>query len=553
MGAGGKRPTKSNHMEHQPFQTIKIEDLVPSGTNPRKTFDEAKLAELAESIRTHGVLQPLLVRPRRVFHSDMAKALKMEDENVRGFEIVAGERRYRAAIQAGLIELPCVFRDLDDRAALECQVIENLQRDDLDPVEEAEGYEVLMRQHGYTIEQLQEKLGKSRSYVYGRLKLTALPAIAREALRAGTINASVALLIARVPNPKDREKATKEIIGGENEWDQTMSFREAKNHIEDEYMVRLKDCGFATTDELLDSKAGSCDDCPKRTGNMQKDFPDITSTDVCTDPLCFKRKQGLEWERVKAQAAARGKKTLEGNAADNAGYYSSGYVRLTDCNYADPKTRTWQALLGKECPEVTVARRTDGSITRLVSREDAEQVLAGKYQWAKDEPSSSNGEWAQKQKAREASEKFHKAVYQRALPQVLEGAKNLQPTDSLWRMIAGMLIERIGSDGARRLLKRREIQKSKEDNGDYCHQTTLLKKYSASLSTGELLVLIIEMIATWGDGWSWYPEPGEYQENFLQACGITGVDLSAIEREVKAEQKAKAEKKAGKGKGEVAA
>ncbi len=547
--AGRAIPAKGNHMEHQPFQTIPIEDLVPSGTNPRTTFDEAYITELAESIKTHGILQPILVRPRRVIHSEMAKALRMEDEAFKGYEIVAGECRYRASVQAGLTEMPCLVRDLDDKQAAEAQFLENLKRRDLDPIEEAEGYSILMKEHGYTIDDLVEKLGKSRSYVYGRIKLTALPVIAREALRAGKINASVALLIARIPDAKRQKKAAEEVIKGNwNTGNEPMSFRQAKAHVERDYMVRLKDCSFPIDNPTVCPEAGSCQDCPRRSGNMAKDYPDITSTDVCTDPACYKRKQDAWWERVKAEAVEAGHAVAEGKKAEEF-RYSSDYVNLDGGCWKDPKGRPWQKLLGQECPPVTLVRwEHDGRIERRVSRDEAEKALVGKYDWAKAERSSVDDKWAREQKAREASEKFHKVVYARALPQVLEGAKTVQPTDSLWRMIAGMLIERIGSDGGGHLLKRRGIEKSKADNGDYCHQTTLLKDYSARLSTAELLVLIIEMIATWGGGWSWYPEPGQYQDNFLQACGITGVDLALIEREVKAEEKAKADKKAAKAK-----
>lgn len=127
--------------------TLKIGEIEPNRNQPRHDFDENALAELADSIREHGVLQPLLVRP------------------LPGgtYQIVAGERRWRASRMAGLTELPVIIRDLDDVATMEVALIENLQRSDLNPMEEAMGYQELMQQHGYTQEQVAKRVGKSRS------------------------------------------------------------------------------------------------------------------------------------------------------------------------------------------------------------------------------------------------------------------------------------------------------------------------------------------------------------------------------------------------------
>lgn len=144
--------------------SLALEAIVASKTNPRKHFDAAALKELAESIAKHGVLQAILVRPNGADGK---------------FELVAGERRWRAAKLAQLDRIPVTVRELSDTEALELQVVENLQRTDLHPLEEAEGYESLMKcQHAdgrtYTADEIAAKVGKSRSYVYSRLKYTAL-------------------------------------------------------------------------------------------------------------------------------------------------------------------------------------------------------------------------------------------------------------------------------------------------------------------------------------------------------------------------------------------
>lgn len=163
--------------------------LRPSPNNPRKHFAEESLKELAESIRVHGVLQPLLVR------------LKGD-----AYEIVAGERRYRAAKLAGLASVPVTVREIDDRTAAELAVLENVQRSDLTPLEEADGYELLHRRHRYTVEEIAAKIGKSPAYVYARLKLNALTKEARAALEANRITAEHAILLARL-KPSDQARA----------------------------------------------------------------------------------------------------------------------------------------------------------------------------------------------------------------------------------------------------------------------------------------------------------------------------------------------------------
>jgi len=156
----------------------------PNPEQPRRRFDEAALAELAASIRKQGLLQPLLVRPRG-----------------EGYELVAGERRYRAAQLAGLQEVPVVVRDLDDREALELALVENLQREDLNPIEEALGYQRLLEM-GHSQAQIAEAVGKARSTVTNSLRLLQLDEESREALAAGRISAGHARALLMFPESR---------------------------------------------------------------------------------------------------------------------------------------------------------------------------------------------------------------------------------------------------------------------------------------------------------------------------------------------------------------
>lgn len=154
-----------------------IEDVHPNRAQPRTRFDEAALEELAASIRAVGVLEPILVRKRPATKDGAA-----------GFEIIAGERRWRAAQRAGLREVPIVVRELSTEAAFEAAIIENVQREDLNPVEAARAYQRLIEEHGYTQDTIAERVGKDRSSVANSLRLLKLPAPVLEHVENGELS-----------------------------------------------------------------------------------------------------------------------------------------------------------------------------------------------------------------------------------------------------------------------------------------------------------------------------------------------------------------------------
>ena len=164
---------------------VPIDLVIRNPRNPRKHFAEEDLQDLAASIRQHGIVQPVVVRP-------------VEDGR---FEIIAGERRWRAAQLAGLNEIPVLVREVDDRTALELAIVENVQRADLNPVEEALGYEQLIAEHGYTQNDLGEIIGKSRSHVANSLRLLKLPDLVRDMLFAGTLSAGHARALIPTSDP----------------------------------------------------------------------------------------------------------------------------------------------------------------------------------------------------------------------------------------------------------------------------------------------------------------------------------------------------------------
>lgn len=183
------------------LEIISIASLQESKINPRTHFDDTSLKELASSMRVQGILEPLIVRP--------LGERKDGEKPLGGYEVIIGARRFRVAKLAKLTDIPAIVRELTDTEAMELQIIENLQREDLQPLDEARGYRGLIDQAGYDVAKVADRIGKSQSYVYQRLKLADLTEPAQKALTEGKISAGHAILIARL-QPETQTKALQE-------------------------------------------------------------------------------------------------------------------------------------------------------------------------------------------------------------------------------------------------------------------------------------------------------------------------------------------------------
>jgi ParB family transcriptional regulator, chromosome partitioning protein len=270
----------------QDFKLLALDLVVESKTNPRRTFDPKAMEDLTASVKEMGVIVPILVRP------------------IGGkFEVVAGARRYRASKRAGRDEIPAIIRELSDDQALEAQVIENLQREDVHPLEEAEGYQALLERKRHTVESLAAQVGKSESYIWQRLKLIELIGTAKQAFLTDQITAGHAILIARL-TPDDQKEALAHCIqkvdvaeGDRDDWghkpkieSSLIPVRALARWIDDDIHRDLGRMPWDLKDEQLVPKAGSCAACPKRTGNTPALFPDVQKDSTCTDRDCFKEK-----------------------------------------------------------------------------------------------------------------------------------------------------------------------------------------------------------------------------------------------------------------------
>ena len=362
-------PTTAAALAKPTLQLLAVSTLVPSSTHVqelrRARFDKKALEELAKNVAEVGILQHPLVRP-------------LEGGK---HEIVAGERRWLAAKQAGLKEIYVNVRELTDDQALEAQLSENLQREDLHELEEAEGYEELMKLKRITAEQVADMVGKSRSYVYARTKLLALCPEIRKAFYAGELDASTALLIARIPSAELQKRATKD-LNEHRGYGEISNFREASEFIRDHFMLRLKEAPFDTNDEKLVPAAGSCAKCPKRTGNQRDLFGDVKDGDLCTDAKCFEGKQQAHFTVEVKALEAKGKKVIYGEAAKkllpnwrgNSSFYvpSGAYVSLDEYDYG-LNAKVGQAL-GKDFEPTLIQHPGTGKLHQAASKHAVEKA-----------------------------------------------------------------------------------------------------------------------------------------------------------------------------------
>lgn len=363
------------------FATIALSAIAPSLTNPRKHFNAAKLTELAANIKASGVHQPVLLRP-------LPAARVPDTERGVEYELVFGERRYRASLEAELATIPAMIRALTDAQVLEIQIIENLQRDDLSELEEAEGYEQLMAHSTLNADEVGSKIGKSRSYVYARLKLLDLSLDCKQALREGRIDSSRALLIARIPDGKLQLKALKFATDAVGYPAEPPSVRRLQKWLKENVMLKLDEAVFKITDARLVEAAGSCSACPKRTGAEPDLFADVKGANICTDPPCFHSKEEAHRAAIMKTAEAKGMRIVEGaEAKEMLGQMwrgvPAGYVDLhekrEELSAEGERVISIAQALGKDAPApiLFIHPRTQ-AVMELVPSDETQAVLLAK-------------------------------------------------------------------------------------------------------------------------------------------------------------------------------
>ncbi|MGD9757025.1 MAG: ParB/RepB/Spo0J family partition protein [Comamonas sp.] len=375
-------PGAGERMAHIPVLSI-----ARSLTNPRKHFAPEKLSELADSIKASGVHQPILVRPLPVERiSDEMAWARAEKRQPAEYELVCGERRWRASQIAAVAEIPAMIRPMTDAQALEAQVIENLQREDVTALEEAEGYQVLMDNNGMNADQVAEKIGKSRGYIYARLKILDLCPEGREAMRQGELDYSCALPIARIATFDLQREALEWALETDYRNDKR-SARDVQFHVKNNYMLDLRKAPFSRKDADLCPSAGACTSCPHRTGADQDE--DSKSADVCTNPPCYRNKEQAHADQLRKQAQERGCEVLGEREAKQliGNYYSDftavpGYKRLDSRHDCPIEGKTLRKAIGAKVMEQSGIKPTmitnpnnPKELIPCVTPEQAQQLL----------------------------------------------------------------------------------------------------------------------------------------------------------------------------------
>ncbi len=503
---------------------IPLHEIALSSAEPQRQrrlrFNGEQLAELAASIRDHGVLQPIIVRSLR-------PGVGTPGGEPARYELVAGERRYHAAKAAELETIPAVVRELTDEQVLEVQLIENLQRADLHPMEEAEGYSQLMKVHGHAIEELHARVGKSRSYVYGRLKLLSLSQKCRAAFYADKISASVALLLARIPNEKLQDEAL-QAVTGEDTHHLGLTLAEARQLIHEHYMLRLKHAPFPIEDETL--PGGPCSKCPKRTGNQPELFDDVSDADMCTDPPCYEAKTREQGKRELAAAKVAGRAVMSAAEAKrvfkHGGPWINGYVEAGGSEYIGGKSVKYKKLV--PASELILAPHPDtGAVVELIKRDVIERAV----QKARREEARTASEERQDDgtRARQRKAKIEKAFRLQLYEELRPLLKDRGP---YFIEIAEAMFDRLEHDAIKLLCKVRgfEPPKIKHSWGREELNYRALGDTLKTLSDGELELFVCDcifvrelMVSTWSDA-----KP----EKLLALAQELGVDAAAIRRNV---------------------
>lgn len=239
-GLGALIDTENILSENSGIVELKITDIEPNKDQPRKKFNHEKLQALAESISRHGVVQPIIVK-----------------KNDNGYTIIAGERRWRAAKIAGLKTIPCIIKDLSSRETMEIALIENLQREDLNPIEEAEAYQKLIEEHGLTQESISKLVGKSRAAIANSVRLLTLPEKIKDMLINDQLTPGHARALITVEDPEKQIKIAEEIIA------RNLSVRETEKLVNDQKNKKnqkkrvIKDAIIIDLEEKLKSILGT--------------------------------------------------------------------------------------------------------------------------------------------------------------------------------------------------------------------------------------------------------------------------------------------------------
>ena len=542
------------------YKSVAPHVLTPSPTNPRKHFDQAKLRELADSIRSHGVLQPILVRPNPGV-GKLAGTL---------YEIVAGERRWRGATMADVAAVPICIRPLTDLQVDEIQLIENGQREDVHPLEEASGFQRLIDIHGYTAADIAAKLGCGETYVHKRLRLAKLIDAARKAFLAGELKLEHVTLIAPL-EPQQQKEALE--LAYESDYDResgkhfkcVVASALLKARIQSRILMSLDAAPWKRDDETLLKKAGACSSCTKRTGANPHLFADMQPDkgavkDQCLDRECFEAKRRAFIDVACLTAKKENGVELVRVATDWCDHATAKKLGVQATQFSYEKVSQKKKCEGME--KAIVVHGTDTGQVITICRDSKCKTH---------HPHGRSSCGSQRSPQELAAERKRKldakidALYRQELWartwEFMRTDGELDPPSV--QLVAYYLIERIGHDGRGPLVKVLDLKPdkaAKKANGSFGYEDTnskMLRKYFNGLDNAAQTMFIVALAAA--------PALGSMHGSALKSLETLAADLglapASVKKEVaapilekakkaaeNAKKKAKAEAKAGSAK-----
>jgi len=398
------------------FKNVVLEAIEPSPCNPRRHRNKMEDAELMGSISTHGILTPLLVRPI----ADSGK-----------YQIAAGHRRYEAAKKLSLAAVPVQIWEMDDKEYMEILHVENLQREDVHPLDEAVGYKELLEQGGYDVATLSARLGKSQTHVYQILKLNDLIKEGQKLFLENRIGFGHAVILARLDKKQQKDILANHLFSYQNE---PIPVRQLSEYVRHYLYLDLGNVPWLLDDADLLKEVGACSSCPRRTGSNPSLFTDMQNN-ICTDRGCFEKKmQAYMDKQIESRPGLLRFSDYPANHRKDASVLTGATCRRIwgkedTCDSADEaicidgteRGKTIFVCRNKECPKHTF--HPDPAGNAGTSDADARR-----------------------------KHRIEKTFRQRLFSEIRDNVKSL-PGDQVTRIVARAMWRRVGSDSKRALLK----------------------------------------------------------------------------------------------------
>lgn len=489
---------------------IPVADIVESPLNPRKTFDDAKIAELAESMKAQGQLQPIVVRPMR------------NEAGLDGrYELAIGTRRTRAAKLAGITHLLAIVRDLSDAEMRVIGCAENKEREELNAVEEADAYLALCREEGWSEDRIADAVGKPVARVRRRLRLASLCDEGRDLVTRGILLPGAATVVARLEHQEDQAWVLSQVVPALEEGEEIRA-QDVEHYIA-RRMRRLSSAPFKIVDASL-TDAGACTKCPKSTAAQAALFDEGPVDDaMCTDGDCWSEKVAAHSEQIVGNARGLGLKVLSKEESKSlfpsSTYPANGYVALdAPCYYGHrpgSEPPTWKDVLGAKAPKPIIAYDTEGLAREVVKEADARK--AGGFD-RKQEPEADldvdeEAAPAPTQREQAAEERKKDQVREdrvvAAIVERVEGIVQNGRDDEmavLWRLVALLAVDLhvLGDVARRRVLK----------------SETIAGIFKTSTAADHVAGLVVEALVA-----------GPFEDGARrEACDLLGIDKDEAEK-----------------------